>query len=385
MPKPDAPLVAVLPPLIFGTATFNAQYNADPAAMPTTELVRTALARGVRAFDTSPYYGPAETLLGAALAHPSVADRHPRASYALLTKAGRVSADRFDFRPRAVRASVHRSLRRLRTSYVDVAYAHDVEFAWSAGGAGARADVLACVRELRRLRDDEGAVRYVGVSGYPLDVLAEVAESVRAATGEPLDCVMAYAHGTLQNGALFGGGPAVERLRAAGVGVVPSASLLGMGLLRARGVPRDDGGVHGDWHPAGPALRGAVARAAEWCAGRGRAIEEVAVRYAMRTWLRRGAEVGVEALAVDGFGESARGRVGVSVIGVSTLEELEQSIALWKDVVREFERGEPGDPAFDEVVAGIQKMMGPLLDTSWDSPPVGFQYKEPEEHEEPQL
>jgi aryl-alcohol dehydrogenase-like predicted oxidoreductase len=385
MPKPDEPLAAVLPPLVFGTATFNAQYNPDPAAMPTTALVGGALDRGVRAFDTSPYYGPAEALLGAALAHPSVAARHPRASYALLTKAGRVSADRFDFRPAAVRASVRRSLQRLRTAYLDVVYAHDVEFAWTAGGERARADVLAAVRELRRLRDEDKVVRYVGVSGYPLEVLAEVAETVLAQTGEPLDAVMAYAHGTLQNGRLWRGA-ALRRLAAAGVGVVPSASVLGMGLLRRGGVPVDEGGELGDWHPAPRALREAVARAAGWCEQEGgRRIEEVAVRYAMRTWLRRGKEVGVEARAVDGFGEE-KGRVGVSVIGVSTLGELEESLRLWRDVVDEFRRagdGDPGDPEFDAIVEGIQKAIGPHMDFSWDSPSAGFQYREPEEWEEP--
>ena len=55
--RPSTPLSAALPPLIMGTATFNNQYNADPFALPTTELVQRALSRGIRAFDTSPYYG----------------------------------------------------------------------------------------------------------------------------------------------------------------------------------------------------------------------------------------------------------------------------------------------------------------------------------------
>jgi D-arabinose 1-dehydrogenase len=59
-----APLSSVLPPLIFGTATFNYQYVTDPYKLPTTELVHKALSVGVRAFDTSPYYGPAEEILG---------------------------------------------------------------------------------------------------------------------------------------------------------------------------------------------------------------------------------------------------------------------------------------------------------------------------------
>ncbi len=67
---PRSPLSSILPRLICGTATFNSQYNPDPYALPTTAIVHSALRLGVRAFDTSPYYGPAEDLLGQALAHP---------------------------------------------------------------------------------------------------------------------------------------------------------------------------------------------------------------------------------------------------------------------------------------------------------------------------
>lgn len=48
------PLSSVLPPLVFGTATFNYQYNDDPYALDTVGLVQKALEYGVRAFDTSP-------------------------------------------------------------------------------------------------------------------------------------------------------------------------------------------------------------------------------------------------------------------------------------------------------------------------------------------
>jgi len=64
MPPTHPRLSSVLPPLIFGTATFNYQYNTDPYKLPTTALVHKALSLGVRAFDTSPYYGPSEEILG---------------------------------------------------------------------------------------------------------------------------------------------------------------------------------------------------------------------------------------------------------------------------------------------------------------------------------
>ena len=121
-------LSSVLPPLIFGTATFNSQYNKDPYALDTNGLVEQALRHGVRAFDTSPYYGPSEELLGQALSTSYVKEHFPRDQYFLLTKCGRIAGDEFDYSAAWVRQSVARSLQRLNTSYLDVVYCHDVEF-----------------------------------------------------------------------------------------------------------------------------------------------------------------------------------------------------------------------------------------------------------------
>lgn len=96
MGRPLLPLSVDLPPLIMGTATFNSQYNPDPYALPTTELVHQALSAGIRAFDTSPYYGPAEELLGRALSTSFVRKNFPRYTYRLLTKVGRIAASSFD-------------------------------------------------------------------------------------------------------------------------------------------------------------------------------------------------------------------------------------------------------------------------------------------------
>ncbi|KJZ76912.1 hypothetical protein HIM_03789 [Hirsutella minnesotensis 3608] len=123
---PRKRLSQVLPPLILGTATFNAQYNDDPAHMPCLDIVRRALEHDIAAFDTSPYYGPSETLLGGALR--ALTPRPPRDGYFLITKAGRIAADEFDYSPAWIRYSVCRSLERLGTSYLDLVYAHDVEF-----------------------------------------------------------------------------------------------------------------------------------------------------------------------------------------------------------------------------------------------------------------
>lgn len=89
---------------------------------------------GIRAFDTSPYYDNSEIVLGTAL--KALENEFPRDTYRLLTKVGRYgpspgtdpSATDFDYSPSTIRRSVHRSLQRLHTHYLDVVYLHDIEF-----------------------------------------------------------------------------------------------------------------------------------------------------------------------------------------------------------------------------------------------------------------
>lgn len=344
--RPSTSLSADLPPLIMGTATFNSQYNADPYALPTTELVQRALSRGIRAFDTSPYYGPAEELLGRALASEYVQSNFPRDSYRLLTKVGRIASASFDYSPTWIKHSVRRSLRRLHTEYLDVVYCHDVEFV-------SPAEVLTAVRELRRLRDEEGILRYVGISGYPVDILSELAEMILRETGEPLDIVMSYANFTLQNTRLHS--LALPRLLAAGVDVVPNASPLGMGLLRRDGVPI---GSMGDFHPAPDALRGAVQKAAECATEHGEKLEVVAIRFALEAWLRAGAKAGGLGaplakgqdadpgfLSVANMGTGRR--MGVSVMGVSNIDELDETLRVWHSILDGLENWSEDDEEFE--------------------------------------
>jgi aryl-alcohol dehydrogenase-like predicted oxidoreductase len=292
MPPTQQPLSTIISPLICGTATFNNQYNPDVSSLPTNAIIARALSLGVSAFDTSPYYGPSESLLGNAL----VASNYPRSSYQILTKVGRIGGSEFDYSPEWIRYSIRRSLQRLRTSYLDVVYCHDVEFVTPA-------EVLVAVTELRRIRDVEGTIKYVGISGYPVPLLCELAELVLKETGEGLDAVMSYANFTLQNDSLKGG---LERLKRARVSCVPNASPLGMGLLRKKGVPV---GGKGDFHPAPKELRRRVLEAAKWVEGRGETLEVVSIRWALESWAREGATVG------------GVGGIGVSVMGVSNLEE----------------------------------------------------------------
>lgn len=383
--SPTTPsLSTLLPPLICGTATFNDQYNPDPYKLPTTEIVHRALSLGVRAFDTSPYYGPAELLLGNALDTTFVRERVTRRDYFLLTKVGRISSSEFDYSASWVRKSVSRSLERLRTDYLDVVYCHDVEFV-------SHEEVLTAVTELRKLRDESSSVKYVGISGYPVTTLCEVAEMIVEKTGEPLDIVMSYANFTLQNTRLSS--LALPRLKKAGVDVVPNASVLGMGLLRHAGVPQ---GAQGDWHPSPNELRSTAKAASDWCAARNDKIEKVAIRFAIENWMREGADVGSKGDPASGipwkretierFGGT---KLGVSVIGVSKLEELDETMRVWRSILDGLENGEEialesnrgmGERLWSlnrqeevrKLARGIRKVMGPWIDYTWQSPPPGF-------------
>ncbi|KOS19959.1 D-arabinose 1-dehydrogenase [Escovopsis weberi] len=349
---PPRPLSEVLPPLILGTATFNVQYHPDPARMPYVDIVRRSLELGINAFDTSPYYGPSEILLGQALER--VTPRPRREDYFLVTKAGRIAADEFDYSPAWVRYSVCRSLDRLGTPYLDLVYMHDAEFMPAA-------QVLAGVQELRRLRD-QGLVRYVGISGYPVDVLASLAEAVLRETGEPLDAVLSYGHFCLQNTRL--GSPALlERFRLAGVACVLNASMLNMGLLTSRGAHN---GPMASWHPAPASLRRACHDLAAVAARHGERLERVAIRWALENWARDGAMFGTTA-----YGGGVR--IGASVMGVTAVAELDETWDLWRGVVRLL--GGATDEAAadrrDKIASIVRDEMWPSLgrwkDHAWES------------------
>lgn len=391
-------LSEVLPPLIFGTATFNYQFNPDPFALGPISIVQKAFAHGVRAWDTSPYYGPAEGILGDAFATLLVRDHYPREQYYLLTKVGRVGADMFDYSPEWIRHSVKRSCKRLNTSYLDVVYCHDVEFVTPM-------EVLTAIRELRRIRDEEGIVKYVGICGYPVDILADLAEMILVETGEPLDIVQSYANFTIQNQRLSRG---LSRFIDAGVDVVTNGSPLGMGLLRKQGPPV---GAMGDFHPAPVALREACFDVSRWLQGQGEKLEVVAVRFALETWIREGARVGVSGSPPADESSSiasgsGRSRLGVNVMGVSKIEELDETMRVWRSILSGLNEHVDVDSdaittsALNNHVRSVQRrqqirgfakqirqMLGEWTDYAWDSPAPEFCRKEnvkPTSEDEPQ-
>lgn len=366
--------------MILGTATFNSQYNEDPSTIRTREIVHKALAEGIRAFDTSPYYGPAEELLGRALDCDHVLVQYSRPYYYIMTKVGRISGSQFNYSPTWVRRSVLRSLSRLRVDYLDVVFCHDVEFV-------STEEVVAAVIELRKIRDELGRIRYVGISGYPVDVLCNLAQTILERTGEPLDAVMSYANFTVQNTKLESIG--LPRLKAAGVEVVLNASPLGMGLLRHAGVPI---GAQGDFHPSPVELRNTIKTASDWCETQNERIEHVALRFALENWYTVGATLGSMGnnaapwTRVRRVADHEGKRRGVSVLGVSRMEELDETVELWRSILAALEDEEPelGRDNQDRpphllrqqrgqgLVQEIRRILGPWLDHAWPSPGPDF-------------
>ncbi|KAG2013460.1 D-arabinose dehydrogenase [Coprinopsis cinerea AmutBmut pab1-1] len=355
----DGPLQ--LPAIIYGAGSFSKQYNADDHISSNIPLrtVRLALRYGIRAFDTSVYYGPSEIVLGSIL--EALRDEFPRSTYRLMTKCGRYGLSDFDYDPNTIRQSVKRSLERLKTSYLDVVYLHDVEFVCDpvapqpsgnvasslledAGVYGLapgdegkiRGDgdrkVLSAFAELQKLKD-EGLVKQIGITGYPLPTLLRLALLIlHNPPYKPIDILLSYSHLCLQNTNFI---EFVDQFKQrAKIATVLAASPLSMGLLTSR-IP--------DWHPAPPQLRQAVREAIEESGGD---LPNLALGYSIS---RTGTENGSVPL----------------VLGVSTPAEVHEAIRVWREI------RDGGSSAEREAREGrVRKVFerAGYLDWSWPSP-----------------
>lgn len=354
------------PAIIFGTATFSRIYNEADHISGVTPLraARLALRYGLNAFDTAPYYGDSEIILGNALR--ALRPEFPRDSYTLITKVGRYPTE-FDYTPEAIESSIARSLRRLHTNYLDIVYLHDVEFVADEklprrGGNHVTAlgeereqyglnedqegeiytdkdhKVLSAVKKLFELRDDRGVIKRVGISGFPLPTLLRLAILIQKRLGKPVDLVMSFCHLTLQNSTL-------EQFKSefgsrAGVKQVVNASPIAMGLLRPSPLQA---------HPAPLEIREAAKRAVqlsdEWDVS-GTGLPDLALQYAFT----RAREIGVPV-----------------AVGLSTLEEVHASVKAWHEVDAE---GLTTKEQWVTRVKNVQDLFRDvqMLDYSWASP-----------------
>jgi D-arabinose 1-dehydrogenase len=293
-----------LDPFIMGGAGFSYQLVNDPSEAPAVEILETAFDSGVRTIDTSPYYDPSELILGAALSNPRITQNYRREDYTLMTKVGRIAANDFNYSPQWIRSSVERSLQRFNTTYLDVVFCHDVEFV-------SEAEAVEAVGTLFELVE-QGGIRYVGISGYDLDVLSRIADLVLQTHGQPVDVVQTWAQLTLQNTRLETYG--LPLLKAAGVKVVCASSPLAVGLLSSKGVPV--GGL-GDWHPAPEGLRLQVRQASRLIESRDESTAALALRFA----IRKATALSSPELQVS------------TITGVASLDEIKMNVSTARQVL----------------------------------------------------
>jgi aryl-alcohol dehydrogenase-like predicted oxidoreductase len=225
----------------------------------------------------------------------------------LSTKLGRYDVDKFDFSAQRVLESVDVSLHRLGVDHVDLMLCHDIEFV----------DVTRIIEEtlpaLRKVQE-QGKVRFVGVSGYPLRIFERVLEATE------VDAIMSWGHYTLQNQRLA---DLLPRLEKAGVGVL-NAGPLGQRLLSSRPVP--------DWLPASTAVREACRRAAARCTERGTDIAKLALQFAIQ-----------------------RADIATTVVSSARPDSVRQ----WMTWLEE--------PPDQELLAEVQAILSPVLNEGWIS------------------
>src|SRR5882762_1506897 len=187
-----------LPIISFGASSLGQEFR----KVDLTEALRAvhvALDAGMNFIDTSPYYGRgmSEVLLGVALRGV------PRDRYLLGTKLGRYDAAHFDFSAKRVAESVDVSLHRMGVQHLDIILCHDIEF------VDMRQIIDETLPALRKIQQ-QGKVRFVGVSGYPMKMFKYVLDRA------DLDVILSYNHYTLQNIMLAELAP---YLKAKGVGI----------------------------------------------------------------------------------------------------------------------------------------------------------------------
>lgn len=240
-----------LPILSFGASSLGAEFRAVDVN-EALKSVHVALENGMNFIDTSPYYGRgmSEVLLGIAL------EGVPRDSYTLCTKLGRYAPAHFDFSPKRVAESIDVSLERLRTDHLDIVLCHDVEFVELDYVIN---ETLPAVRKAQQ----QGKVKFVGVSGYPMKMFKYVADRA------PLDVILSYNHYTLQNTMLA---DLVPYLKSKNIGIMNAAPFSAR-LLTSAPLPK--------WHKAPGYVRDIAAQAAKKCAQAGSDIAKLALQYSI--------------------------------------------------------------------------------------------------------
>ena len=228
-----------LPIISFGAPSLGQEFRKVDIS-EALRSVHEALEQGMRFIDTAPFYGRgmSEVLLGIALREI------PRDRYLIGSKLGRYDLQHFDFSGKRVVESVDVSLHRMGIDYLDICLCHDIEFVEMAQV------VEETIPALRKVQQ-QGKVRFIGISGYPMKIFRYVLDHA------PLDVVLSYNQYTLQNTRL---GELISYLQSKGTGIM-NAGPFAARLLTNAALPK--------WHRDPENVKVACRRAAEHCAKRG--------------------------------------------------------------------------------------------------------------------
>ncbi|MHC4621873.1 MAG: aldo/keto reductase [Planctomycetota bacterium] len=214
--------------------------------------VHRAIDCGINYFDVAPYYGRtlAETRLGEYL-------EGARDKIVLTSKACRYDITDFDFSEKRVTQSIEESLKRLRTDHLDLYQIHDVEYGKMEQVIGETIPAMLKLKE-------QGKIRFIGVTGYPLTPLRRVCEAA------DVDTVLTYCRYNLMDTTMDNMLTPVVREK--GIGLI-NASPLHMRVLTDKGAPY--------WHPAPKRVIEAAREAGRLCRERGTTISELAMQFAL--------------------------------------------------------------------------------------------------------
>jgi L-galactose dehydrogenase len=277
-----------------GSPLGNEFGDADP--LEGERAVHCAIDLGINYFDVAPYYGRtlAETRLGAALAGR-------RDKVILATKCGRYDVNEFDFSAARIRASIDESLRRLRTDYLDVFLAHDIEFVT---GKEIVEEAIPTMRALQR----EGKTRFIGISGLQLNMLRR-----------KVDVVLSYCRYNLLITDLDD--LLTPFVKDNGVGLI-NASPLHMGILTATGPS--------PWHPAPTQVKETGRAIIELCEKRGVRASDLALQFAF-----------------------AHPYVSTTLAGMPAVEQVRQNVAA------------ASKPVDEALLAEVLDLIAPYKNRSW--------------------